>query len=255
MVISHLQGRLANNLFQSMAALGYARMHGMDYGIAYDEHGDHKVIFDKFKKINVYTDGNYSRFTRYDEPNFEYNEIPKMEDVQLVGFFQSYKYFDHVREEVLDTIDFRYHKNSDTVSIHYRLGDYRNYPLSGPCNVLPIEYFRKAISIMWEGGYTKFMVFSDDLDYCQKLFESEFPECEFMFYNNKDEYESLSMMSSCAHNIICNSTFSWIAAYCNRNPDKIVISPSYDNWFGPEITGMDAKDLLPPEWVQIKFRE
>ncbi len=236
-----------------MAALGYARQHNMDYAIAYDWHDDHQVIFDKFKNINVYIDGDYSRFHRYDEPSFSYAEIPVHNEIQLVGYFQSYKYFNHVKDEVIDTIGLKYEKN-DYVSIHYRLGDYRNYPKSGPCNALPIDYFRKAISIMWEGGYTKFMIFSDDIPYCKDIFEAQFPECEFMFYDNPDEYESLSMMSCCVHNIICNSTFSWIAAYCNRNPEKIVICPSYDNWFGPEITHMDARDLLLPEWHQIKFR-
>ncbi len=235
-----------------MAALGYSRLHGMDYGIVPDTHTDHQVIFNKFKKINIY-DGNYSEFHRYDEPMFNYSEIPKFQNIQLVGYFQSPKYFDHVREEVVNTINLNYKKIDNWVSIHYRLGDYLKYPHSGPCNALPIEYFRKAISIMWNGGYTKFMVFSDEIGYCHKLFESEFPECEFMFYSGTNEYESLSLMSSCQHNIICNSTFSWWAAYCNRNSEKMVICPSYDNWFGPDIKNMDAKDLLPQEWYQIKF--
>jgi hypothetical protein len=56
-------------------------------------------------------------------------------------------------------------------------------------------------------------------------------------------------MSSCKHNIIANSTFSWWGAYLNENNDKIVCYPSL--WFGNELQNKDTCDLFLDNWKKI----
>ena len=57
------------------------------------------------------------------------------------------------------------------------------------------------------------------------------------------------MMSLCKDNIIANSSFSWWAAYLNKNPNKKVVAPI--NWFGPAYAHFDTKDLIPDNWIKL----
>ena len=63
------------------------------------------------------------------------------------------------------------------------------------------------------------------------------------------DWEQLLLMSSCHHNIIANSSFSWWAAYFNNWIDKIVCYPSV--WFGPAAKH-NIIDLFPNNWNKIK---
>ena len=91
-----------------------------------------------------------------------------------------------------------------------------------------------------------FLVFSDNMDWTKK--ELEGLAKNMFFVEGEKYYHDFFLMSLCDHNIISNSTFSWWAAYLNKNPNKIVTAPK--KWFNEQL-GKNTKDLIPPEWIII----
>ena len=207
--------------------------------------------------------------SRVDEITKEFNEppnsstihrqIPPHKNLKLNGFFQSYKYFDEFRENILslfslprsleNSIKEEYScllENSKTsTSLHVRRGDYvENF--SGNFFALGQSYYRAAL----KAQYNKtIVIFSDDIEWCRKEFT--LAGYEFIFVESNCDVTDLYLMSQMACNIIANSTFSWWAAYLNNHKSKKIIYPSL--WYGP-LRGHrnnNLKDLFPQEWIKI----
>lgn len=268
-------GRLGNVMFQAAATLGYAKKHRCEWGFP-DDMKEVPYFHQIFPNLPI-VNGGFARYNRTDPSQFGYEEMPRFkQDTTLCGFFQSQKYFEHCQEDVKNIFKLDI-KPVDSVSIHVRRGDYVQYSNSFP----PIneEYIYDAMGKFCIGlGYKKFeginarkfIFFSDDIQWCKDFVSKGFQFMDKMergilhhvknedltiqFSEGKTEFEDLSLMASCSHHIIANSTFSWWGAFLGHNPDKIIVSPHYENWFGPGFTGSAPKDLIPPEWHQIKFR-
>lgn len=60
-----------------------------------------------------------------------------------------------------------------------------------------------------------------------------------------NSFWDMYLMSSCKHNIIANSSFSWWGAWLNTNPGKIVISPK--RWINDNRVNID--DIIPETWI------
>ena len=131
----------------------------------------------------------------------------------------------------------------ETTSIHIRRGDYLNKTKFHP--VQPVEYFKTAISELKSKNY---LFFSDDIEWCKKVYGKN-PGVYFSEGNNP--FVDMYAMSKCNDNIIVNSSFSWWAAWLNRNNNKRVIAPK--NWFGPSgiQKGYNSKDIIPENWIKI----
>jgi hypothetical protein len=255
-------------MFQIAAAIGYAKKYNVQYGIP-DHYNDSKVC-EYFPNIPRFR-GRYSTVWRehqkqWDEGSawFNYHDIPYFPDgVQLFGFFQSRKYFEHCQDEVRAAFDLKYVEGyEDYVSIHVRRGDYVQHAGSFP--PITIEYIYKALAELRNrlGKPLKFLVFSDDIQWCKDEFSKEREDRITLnnfseFSEGRNEYQDLCLMASCGHHIIANSSFSWWAAQLGNNPDRIVITPSNKrgNWFGMESgVKSDCPDLIPDEWIKIEFR-
>ena len=188
----------------------------------------------------------------YQEPHFHYSKIPYMDNLRLLGYFQSDKYFNKHREQILelfsiDDTNKKYISNKyggllehNTCSLHIRRGDYLGLPSHHPtCDV---EYYVEAMKQL--NPDTVYLVFSNDIDWCKNNFIGD----NFIFISGESDYVDMWLMSLCNNNIIANSSFSWWGAWLNQNEEKKVIAPK--RWFGSAINH-NIEDLISKEWVII----
>jgi len=185
----------------------------------------------------------------YIENDFLYENriLEVLDNTAIEGYFQSYKYFDDYKDEILKEFTFKdeilnkckleISKYTNPVAIHIRRGD--QVGLHSMWNV-SLEYIQSALEQFSDEEYT-FLIFSDDIKWCKKIF----PE-GVVFMEDNNQYEDLCLMSLCNHNVISNSSYSWWAAYLNQFKNKKVVVPS--NWF---IPAKPLTDLYLKNWIVI----
>lgn len=136
-------------------------------------------------------------------------------------------------------------KDSNSVGVHVRRGDYLHDKLLG--GICDGDYYKRAIDLILEKtGNAKFFVFSNDIPWCESALG--LPQAVFISWNQgRQSYIDMQLMSSCRHNIIANSSFSWWAAWLNAHPGKVVLSPS--RW--TMDPGHAHMEIVPKEWLKI----
>jgi len=273
MIYCELMGGLGNQLFQIFATSAYAFKHDRTFAFP-----DSKIIGNRptpywsnfLSSLVQYTTSSTQSFDiRFNESGFHYQEIPefeKNESIYIVGYYQSYKYFEEYYEKICDLIKLNEQKEkvyykfpkeySNMISLHFRIGDYKHLPYYHP--VMPYEYYKNALQFILENKTCSLV---EVLYFCEienneevalhiDRLKVEFPFLQFIKGEDiATDYEQMLMMSLCKHNIIANSTFSWFSAYLNNNEHKIVCYPSV--WFGQGMKDYIMDDLCPKSWTQI----
>lgn len=137
------------------------------------------------------------------------------------------------------------------VSLHVRRGDFISNSSAAQFHVLTgLDYFLKAVAVVQQAHVNaKFFVFSDDRDWVTEHLLPILPIGSVSVASLASE-EDFVLMSRCHGNIICNSGFSWTAAWLNDAPDRLVVSPS--RWLKDEALNEQAmKDLHQADWVYL----
>lgn len=237
-------------MFQVAATLGYARKYRYDWGVPNDQRESTILThFPKLPRVGGMQRSHREQINGSQVDWFNFHQIPDLGPrITLIGFFQSLKYFEHCQDEVKKIFKLDFVPGyEDAVSIHVRRGDYVTYPDNFP--PVDMNYLNQA---MEHFPGRRFVVFSDGMDWCRQNLKGD----QFEFREG-NEFEDLSLMSSCGDHIIANSTFSWWGAWLGHNQNKRVIAPSIytPNWFGHKSSvKVPPLDLLPEDWVQIKWR-
>jgi hypothetical protein len=200
-------------------------------------------------------------YSEPDESNFKPDFFDLGPDRYLVGYFNSYKYFHPIRDILINEYAPRNEisikaremikqiEDTNSVGVHIRRGDYVTDPdvLESIEGIITDRYYRNAMDVLLARlDNPHFYIFSNDMTWVVDHFRVPARVTYVDINTPQRGFEDLWIMSKCRHNITAGgSTFSWWAAYLNRNADKIVVRtekisnhPRYDH---PE-------DYFPPEW-------
>ena len=256
-------GRLANQMFQYASLKGVARNRGYDFSIPPQQvFGQHDTlvrsselniynVFDNIKNNNIQVARNPMLQERTHEFDKElFRSCP--DNVDFFGYYQSPKYFEHIKDEIKN--DFRFSdevesicnemyesiNGKEIVSLHIRRTDYivnNNHPLQ------PMSYYEKALKLFDKN--IQILVFSDDPAWCQE--QELFADDSIMISEGNDADVDMCLMSKCNYHIIANSSFSWWGAWLG-NSEKVV-APS--NWFADSCADKSVKDMVFGDWTWV----
>ncbi len=229
-------GRLGNQLFQIAAVLHIASLNNAtpllpEWNMAkYIQGGG---MFSKRNHTTVKSNEIFEDRYQYSELRFKDEE-----DIQLVGYYQSYKYAEQV-ENIMRWIlhptiklqsmidDISQCLPDEYISMHVRRGDYLNHP---GCLPLPsLSYYSNCLKLL---PNMPIVVFSDDPDWCKS--EVKFENRTVIIHGRKDsdfnssvnDLVDMLVMSRGKYFALSASTFAWWAAWLSINNDKKIIYPA-----------------------------
>ena len=170
-------GRLGNQMFQYASLRGIAAKNGYDWCIPSDEydHKDNYGLFETFKLISVtpknigFINGSYVQENDHCFLEDFFKILP--DNMSLDGYFQTEKYFEHIREEILADFTFKddyflpckeYINSlpSPPIFLHIRQSDNIGREEYHP--ILPISYYEDALKEFPED--TPCFVLTDDIE-------------------------------------------------------------------------------------------
>lgn len=175
-------------------------------------------------------------------------EYPKdyHEDKFIYGYFQSDRYFNRYRKELLNDLQvvtpiserdeeiIQKMKRENSVGISIRASKaFDNPKVTDNLNLGFIDkdfYYKGMEEIAKRVENPVFYIFADDIEIVKKEYKFPYP---VIYVTPDDSATGIRLMYNCKHFIITNSTFSWWGAYLGRNKDKIVVMPNVWDRFGP----------------------
>ena len=254
-----IKGGFGNQMFIIFTSLSYAIDNDLNHSVFLREK-KRKSYFDTplYRKLNTFA----CKAKIFQENCFEYKKIPDgMKNVILSGYFQSWKYFHHNKEKILDYMGLKQliqdtlgkydHYLENTATLHFRLGDYKN--LTQYHALVDISYYKNALKKIEKNSKVLYFFEEEDREEVSnkiKILQEENPEMVFTPIDTGIvDWEQVLIMSGIKDNIIANSTFSWWGAYLSDIPDKKIIYPS--RWFGPRMSNKNTSDLFLDHWIKI----
>ena len=165
-------------------------------------------------------------------PTFDFIEHLPNKHIQLRGFYQSFWFFNHVKDAIRREFQFSNDTTHSTniffqstvpqewnegnftrVGIHVRRGDrVTEIMYSRGFIQPPIEFFYNAMKYFLERHErVQFIIASDDIPWCKKNLIAE-----HIVYSEQRYAIDMAIMSSCDHVVITLGSFSWWVGWLNK---------------------------------------
>lgn len=239
MIIPKLYGRLGNQAFQISAAIAHAKKVSTNWRVPYRSLNPN--LWPTY--FTLPTARGAATIYQYKEKRHCYDPIPGYKDLTIDGYFQSEKYFEDAKEEIRDALGFHVNNGGGYAAIHVRRGDYLKYPDEFPA--LDMEYYLDAMHEVYRNGhYDRFVVYSDDIEWCKNQFEYDVEYCTI-----SDPLAAMRHMYNADAFIIANSTFSLFPALLRDN--ALVVAPAEKRWYGPKNAHLETCDLMPERFIKL----
>ena len=200
--------------------------------------------------------------------SFDNNLLKKKfnSNVYIDGYFESEKYFNEYRQELLKEFSFKDKINcnpkylkmitsTNSVSMAIRRDRYSEFKSDNSDSQkikktldfenLQYEYIYRSMEFIKKKiSSPKFYLFSDNFDGLKNIFT----ETDDLFFidthlSNKT-IEDFYLMYNCKHYIVAPTSFHWWAAWLNQNPNKICLKPK-------NINSSNNIDFWPDSWISI----
>jgi len=258
MISCEFHGRLGNNMFQIAVAASMAKKLNTDFSVPTYTLAGHRGSMPSDLSgfeypYNYKSDNETKHHNKIGEKDNQYTELPLQDEIKLCGFFQSSKYFNDVRDDLINkyfnptnwvvNVAKKYNIGSNSLGICVRRGDY--LMLQHNHCVLSSDYYQAAITdLCLKHTIDSIFVFSDDLNWCKEVFD----DINSTFVN-EEKFVQLYMMTQMKHIILANSTFSWWGAYLNNKGGEVYFP---DPWYGTNNQNIDVSGLILPSWTVMK---
>ena len=271
--ILRTSGGLGNQIFQYAGAYSFAKKNNLDLYVL--KGNNHKSknrpfvldkLFDMKDKIITYpfikqyalsvlNIFSLRSFTIIDMNNIndEFNITKQSNRIFFIkSWFEAIGFFKDYQQEIQQQYNphsIIYNSNlkplimqvsaKNNICIHLRLTDFHTNN-----NIIKFEYYNKALSLLTKKFEpSKIFLFSDNISEASSILTKYSINHHTFKKYNLNSLEDFILLSHCANNIIANSTFSWWAAFLNKNSQHTT-SPDFLS------SGKFQKTLekFPPHW-------
>ncbi|XP_069102370.1 galactoside alpha-(1,2)-fucosyltransferase 2-like [Argopecten irradians] len=249
-------GRLGNQMFQFAALLGVSALHKYTPFVA--PNNKLMQVFD-IAEARVVNMINYKGHVEERAGAFDrrVHNLSHARNWTLQGYYQSWKYFDHVSNYVRNAFKFKsdiHHKAltklntinaSVFVGVHVRRGDMNSKrELSRGYNVADESYVIKAINY-FRSKYKNpvFVMVGDDGAWMRSKFNFN----DVHISTSGSAGGDLALMAHCNHSVVTSGTYGWWGAYLAGGETVYFRDyPKPGSWLDKQY---NRADYYPPHWV------